>query len=190
MSNQPNVFHYTTRLNLSKILKERTISLTPGFTEMEKPGVWLSTNPDFENFTVSISKTDNILRLRKEREINALGMARIEIDLSKVRVFTINQFKNISKISTRNFKNLSYFANQCNSNMNEWRICFSPIKSSAWKKIELFDQNNSIWKELDFIKADLKKLLVESKQYINFMDNFQKKELNSILDLLNLKTIN
>ncbi|MGE4518417.1 MAG: hypothetical protein AB7E04_02805 [Desulfobacteraceae bacterium] len=191
MNTQPKVFHYTTRLNLSSILKDRTINLCPGFTEMEKPGVWLSTNPDYENFAASISKADKSFRLRKEREIKALGMARIEIDISMVRIFTIHQYKNISRISTRNFKNLCYFADQCNSDINEWRICFSPISSKAWKKIEILDANSLEWKEIDYSLRDLrelKDLLTNAGQYIEFMSVAQKKRLDSVLDSLTSET--
>jgi len=193
MNTQPKVYHYTTRLNLSEIIKKRVINLSPGFTEMEKPGVWLSTNPDYENFAASILKNDKTLRLRTEREIKALGMARIEINLSMVRIFTIHQYKNISKISTRNFKTLCYFAQQCNSDINDWRICFSPVNSKAWKKIETLDGQTMKWKEIDYSTTDfneLHNLLVKAKHYIDFMSGQQKKELKHSLDLLSLEIKN
>jgi hypothetical protein len=65
MNTHHKVYHYTTRLNLSQILKQRVINVSPGFTEMEKSAVWLSINPDFENFAASVSRADKTLRLRK-----------------------------------------------------------------------------------------------------------------------------
>jgi hypothetical protein len=191
MNTHHKVYHYTTRLNLSQILKQRVINVSPGFTEMEKSGVWLSINPDFENFAASVSRADKTLRLRKEREINALGMARIEIDASVIRIFTIHQYKNISRISTRNFKNLCYFAQQCNSDINDWRICFSPIKTSAWEKIEVFDALSNKWKEIDYSKTnimELKELLLDAKKHIDIMSQDQKKKFGSYLDSLKIKT--
>lgn len=185
--NELKVFHYTTRLNLSQIVRDRTIHMSPGFTEMEKSGVWLSTNTDFENSAASISRSNKTFRIRKESEIKTLGMARVEIDTSMVKVFTMNQYKNISRVSTRNFKNLCYFAAQCKSDINEWRICFSSINSKAWKKIEIFDNLNSEWKDFPFQKTDfdeLKKLLIHTKELLPFMDKKQKEKLTGFLNVI------
>jgi hypothetical protein len=178
--NELKVFHYTTRLNLSQILRDKTINMSQGFTEMEKSGVWLSTNPDFENSAASIARVNNNFRLRKESEIKTLGMARIEINTFDVKIFSINQYKNISRISTRNFKNLCYFAAQCKADINEWRISFSPIKLKSWKKIEIYDNLTRQWKEYKYPKKDfneLKNILIKTKEYIEFMDNKQKEKL-------------
>jgi len=185
--NELKVYHYTTRLNLSQILKDRILHLSPGFTEMEKSGVWLSTNPDFENSAASIARANKTFRLRKESEIKTLGMARIEIDTSLVKIFTMNQYKNISRISTRNFKNLCYFAAQCKADINEWRICFSPINSQAWKKIEIYDNPDREWKEFQFPKKDfneLKNLLIKTKGLIDFMDKEQKEKLTNFINVI------
>lgn len=187
MKNQ-TVYHYTNKLNLKKILRDRAILSSPGFTEWEKPTVWLSTTPHWENSASSIARNrDGSFRKRSIHEVGNLGMARIKIDLEKTRVFTIQQFKNISRISTRNLKRLNEFALECKSNINDWRVSFSDIPLESWEKVEVFDDFKKIWTDFKIDRKDYLELmehLVGLKDLIPVMTSEQKKELNCSLNLI------
>lgn len=181
------VYHYTNKHSLKKILHQGRIIPSAGFTEWEKPALWLSTNPHRENSASSIKKTSSGEFIKRSiHEINNLGIIRIQIDLSKTRIFNIVQFKNISRISTRNLKKLQDFALGCSSDINQWRVSFTPIRKEAWVKVEIFDEVLKKWSEFK-IKKDFSKLqtnLLEIKNLVEFMDIEQREKLIRAMKLI------
>jgi len=181
-----NIYHYTPKFNLSKLLKDGVIKRSQGFSEWEKPAVWLSCESFFENSAFFLHKQNNVLVKRKEREVNSLGKARIKINPSEIRTFTFNQFKNISRISTRNFKTIQQFAEECKSDPNMWRTCFSDIEKQKWEKIEIYNEKKLLWEDYQYLnnslnKPDLFAYLKEIKSLVDYMDSNQKNRLSKQL---------
>lgn len=182
------IYHYTNRLSLKKIIQEKAIVPSSGFSGREKSAVWLSSSKTWEKTASSLAvNPKGGIRKRNIPELEKIGMVRIEIDLSMEKLFNISQYKKISKISQKNFTRLFNYSRECGSDINEWWVSFSSIPIKSFKNIEIYHPHEKIWESFNLdseIKKELKNQLILIKDLINFMTPIQRKRLSLILEKL------
>jgi hypothetical protein len=122
------LYHYTTVENLEKILQcgEIKVSNKLHGKRLESPGVWLSTNHDWD-FIYANGAVKN-------------GRARIEIDRKILgdRVVTWERFKLAYGLSIEESENIERLAFYASANPRDWFIRYSPIYSKLWLSIEIY----------------------------------------------------
>jgi hypothetical protein len=124
------VYHYTTVENLAKILKCGQIKVSEKLNgEKTEPGVWLSTNPDWDYIYA------NGLPIRSK--------ARIEIQRTFDRVVTWDRFKIAYGLPADLSENIERLAFLQGSNPNDWFIRYMPIYSGLWECVEVY--KNGRW---------------------------------------------
>jgi hypothetical protein len=141
------VFHYTTMEKLEHILNDRLIiPATEYVPKNERPVVWFSTNPVWEE-TANKGIMDALGRIsegsREKTHEGAGGLSRIEVPEST----TVNwlTFKLESGIKPILAKRLARTAKKQNSKPSEWRVSFTSVPESEWLSVELFNWEKQIW---------------------------------------------
>lgn len=125
------IFHYTTIENLGKILKCGQIKVSETLHgEKSEPGVWLSTNPDWDYVYA------------KGFPVNS--RARIEIKKAPLdRIVTWDRFKIAYAISKEHAENIEWLAYHKDACPEDWFIRYSPIYSGLWECVEVY--KNGRW---------------------------------------------
>ncbi len=144
------IFHYTTFSKLRKILEDQVIKLTAVYIEPnEKPAVWFSTNPDWEETVrkaIANPETgeqspplsrDALFKVSETDYKGALPV-RIEVD-PELPFLTWKQFKRQSGISKRMALGLEKAATEWGARPKEWFALFFPVAADFWLGVEFWD---------------------------------------------------
>lgn len=145
------LWHYTTDLHFKKISEAGVIGLTNiGIEENEKPAVWFSKDPNWENtvmkkLKVGEEETDPLFR----DGLFQYGVIpiRIEIDCYKVDLVDWRTYKKISGISLEHANKLEYVARGVNASPSDWYASFHSIPAYMWKSVGFW--NGTIWTDHD-----------------------------------------
>ncbi|HEX8564651.1 MAG TPA: hypothetical protein VF648_03210 [Pyrinomonadaceae bacterium] len=146
MSNK-RFWHYTPLINLSKIIESGHIKLSDALVPAwEKPAVWFSTNPFWENTCLKVRKTlfGMPFILTKKQMVEKAGLGRIEVS-PRAAPSSWEQFKKLSRISNKHIKQMLFFANQVQAKPSQWYCNFSPVGSEFWITIEEWSEERQKW---------------------------------------------
>ena len=144
MKNQKEeLFHYTSEVRLSQILKSGHIKLaTACIPKNEKPAAWLSTNPNWEPTATKPSSHSE--KPNKKKNERTIGLARIKVDWTK-DIISYQEFKNTSGVIEAEYHALAKVGRDQGANPDEWYACYRPIENDEWRSVE-------VWREGRWIK--------------------------------------
>jgi len=146
------LWHYTIDRHYNNIVKTGYIKQAViGIDKDEKPAVWLSSNPDWENSvkkTLINQETGEVLKDLGRDELFKLSVdvIRLEVDSSKLRLFNWLQFKEVSGISEKSVRKLESLADEWKDNPLEWYACFEPIYEKDIIGVEVWIEKK--WKNI------------------------------------------
>jgi len=153
------IYHYTSLSHLIEIFKTGKLltSQTEKMLKVKKPGLWFSSNPNWEP---SAFKRFN--DGKKEFDLNTpeefekyIGCARIVTKLNPLFV-TFAKYKHKSKVNPLLWEKMAEIAKSKGSNTNEWYAIFNPLSINTLD-IEVFENGNwiSLKKENGDFDSDL-----------------------------------
>ncbi len=138
------VFHYTVYQVLQEILESGEIKTTAILIgKKEKPAVWFSSNPDWEesaNKPVRNIKTRKLSRPLSRNGLLKKGFPPVRIEVEPTLPFlNWGEFKRKSGISKRMARGLEIVARRDGAKPEEWLALFSPVGAEHWLAIEIWD---------------------------------------------------
>jgi len=142
-------WHYTVYPSFLKILEDGQINYAMRIAN-ERPAVWLSTNPDWEETVrkaIGNRSTGEESEPLSRDELFAEDFipVRLEIDPDSVKLFSWRNFKKNSGASRATIKALEKSAKQWGANPKEWYVCYEPILiTSCLLPIEIWHGNEWI----------------------------------------------
>ena len=136
------LWHYTAELRINEIIESGVIKLATKYLEKrERPAVWLSSNPVWENTaTKMVNDGFNLRQLSLEEMKIHFGLARIEV-IPKDSYITWGKYKYDSGISARFYGMLESEGLRKQANPKEWYASFEPILKHEWLSIEIWKNN-------------------------------------------------
>jgi len=142
-------WHYTPAFRLLQILDSGQINLETRIGNTgEKRGVWVSTNPEWEN-TVKKNDPDTGELLTKEQQIRRFGMARIEVKTLPFQ--TWNKYLHTSGIQKWKWLGMKNQGVAWGGNPDEWYVIYKPISSRYFLSVEVYTDGEWVevkdWKE-------------------------------------------
>lgn len=144
-----SIWHYTIGTRMKMILRDRLIKLaTANVPAGERPVVWFSTNPAWEetaNKGIMTEAGNRVGLTKQETAERGKGLYRIAVS-SDTASFNIYEFRKRSGVSSKMWKGLFLRAEQCGSVPTEWRVSFDPVPSEKWLSVECWDRD--IWRPL------------------------------------------
>lgn len=132
------LWHYTSKDRIDTILDSEVINLaTAGVPDRERPAVWLSSNPIWENTATKGVVENGIRRSVTKDEMDSLcGLARIEVEIFS-GIINWKHFKRVSGIKNSSASALESSGLNKNANPKEWFTSFKPISIDYWIKAEI-----------------------------------------------------
>ena len=170
------VWHYTIFPNAVGIINDREI-LPNGILALhiDVPGVWLSTNPVWEETGWKVLRNIDTGELTPEMPMDELfewGLipVRIEIDPADVPVHSWEDHKRITAMPETLSESLEKTCRERGGNPKEWYVCYEGIPSPCW-----FDPIE-IWTGKEW--ADIETLFSKDKRISNhhLLDKIVRKE--------------
>jgi hypothetical protein len=144
MNEPKKIWHYTIGKHLPKIIESKLIKLAT-IGVREKPAVWFSTNPIWEQTCNKLwqdSITGKLRQLSKE-ETHRYGNGLVRIRIKpEAAPYNFQAFKRISKISNNAAKRLTEKAELWGAKPQEWWVSFESVPQSEWLDIEVWDGMN------------------------------------------------
>ena len=136
--NKLRFYHYTSAGRLPKILESGNIYLSRNYIgKKEKPGVWLTTSPEWERTSTSMIMKDGVLTSLSEEEMYLNhGWGRIEVKPSPSFV-NIKKFGKTSNIDPRVLQSLIQTGIAKGSNPDDWYMSYIPILSRYFLSVEM-----------------------------------------------------
>lgn len=146
-------YHYTTLQCLTQIFDSGYIEPATAYIEKnEKPVVWFSTNPEWEETATKgyIDKETGKQRnaTKQEMKDNAGDLIRIEVPLHLT--VSIRVYEEKSGISEIFWESLVKVAKDAGSNIKGWRVSFKPIPIGHFIKTHYLDLKTNKWKLLKY----------------------------------------
>ncbi len=143
------LWHYTRGDNMRGILQDGTIKLaTAGIMQNERPVVWFSTNPIWEE-TVNgiVIERDGTLKYLDKDETHAEcgGLFRIGV-APETAPYTWEVIKVRARIKPKVAKVLAEIAREKGANPKDWRGTLEPVPREKWIAVESW--NGSEWVSL------------------------------------------
>lgn len=138
---QSRLFHYTVVPYLPSIIRSGAIRLA---TELvppgERPAVWCSYNPEWEETANKCTAYPGgrIVRETRRSTHTRYGLARIEVDPASCP-FDWKVFVARSGVDLNVAESLYKTALKGGARPSEWRVSFKPITSDQWVAIEVYD---------------------------------------------------
>lgn len=143
-----NVWHYTTGQRLADIIISQEIRPATAFVDAnEKPVVWFSTSPDWEEVANKmLQEADGSIQKLSKQETARLASppARICIKPS-VAPYIWEDYVKLSGIRKDIVKSLIEVAEEVGSDVRKWRVSFSPVSISEWIDIEIWNDEAKKW---------------------------------------------
>jgi hypothetical protein len=142
--NNKRIWHYTVYQNWEGILESGFIKTSDTLIESgEKPAVWFSTNPNFEQTARKIiqdTETGEIKLNQGRDELFEAGFQCVRIEVVPTLPF-INwkKYKKISGISKGVAKAMEKVGIEQGANPAEWLALFEPVSLDYCKNIEIWD---------------------------------------------------
>lgn len=153
MKTEKQVWHYTAATKLMQIITSGEIK--PGTILLEKnerPSVWVSANPVWENTATKMARKGSVIKQLTFEEMKThFGLARIEVKFDDSLV-PWSKFKRASRISSTLYHNLERAGYEMRAKPHEWYAVFHSIKMENWISIEVW-QNNSWVKYKNYVEA-------------------------------------
>ena len=146
------IWHYTVGVHLKSILESKQIKpATAYISDNEKPVVWLSSNPNWEETAnKAIMKDGEVISLSRIETAKYCGnLFRIEVD--STLLYNWEYFKNKSGIDKKTSKALEDVAYKQGANPNDWWVCFEPI--SIYDCIDIEILINDKWVSISEYKG-------------------------------------
>ena len=136
------LWHYTAELRIPEIVQSGVIKLATKFLEKrERPAVWLSSNPTWENTATKMANDGFHTRQLSLEEMKLhFGLARIQV-VTKKSYVTWGKFKYDSGISAEFYDFLESEGFRKQANPKEWYASFEPIVKAEWLSIEIWRNN-------------------------------------------------
>jgi hypothetical protein len=137
------IWHYTTWPALEGIFNDGLIKRDRIYLSGEIPGVWLSTNANWEETVrkAIISKKTGLQTIPFSRDDlfkHGITPIRIEIDTKKVNI--VDWKTHCKKLSKNISQSLEVIAKQWGANPIEWRVSYKPIPVKSFiSPIEQWD---------------------------------------------------
>jgi hypothetical protein len=138
------LYHYTTASRLLGILHDRRIKpATAGIDKGERPVVWLSRAPNWEE-TANKSLMDGntgerVLTHGIIEQAEHETPCRLEVDTEGLRLMDWFTFKRKSGVSNATAAHLFAAAVACTANPADWRACFEPIPLEKCCEVETWE---------------------------------------------------
>jgi hypothetical protein len=138
-------FHYTIGDKISVIrregLKPATAFIDPG----ERPVVWFTLAPVWEQTANKIKETSQGLLPASMLETEILGGGLFRIVVDDENMIRWDAWKKLSGVSSRTAKRLEQSAIVAGSRVEDWRVSFEPILPAQFIRIEKYQK--AIWCE-------------------------------------------
>ena len=142
-------WHYTVGARLGAILASQVLRPAEhGVPQGERPVVWFSSNPDWEQ-TANKGMIDNGAHrslTKDETEEFAKGLFRIGVSL-KTAPHNWREYQRLSGAQQKMLRGLVASAISIGANPNDWRVSFERVPSSQWLTVEKW--NGSAWVEVE-----------------------------------------
>ncbi len=146
---QQRLWFYTAQKDLSYLLATGMIMpTTKSVCESEKPTVWLSVNPVWdESANRTCRGNDGHLSLGdKKSTYLQYGLLRIEVE-PDLAPYHWREYVSLSGIDKREVKVLQRTARAHGAKSREWRMTFAAIAAEQWLSIETWDWDTQSWKQ-------------------------------------------
>lgn len=146
------LFHYTVGACLPQIIRSGEIKLATAFVNKgEKPAVWFSTNPVWEqtaNKMLFDKDTGRLINLDKEgTALWGNGLVRIEI-VPEAAPYTWWNYKRLSRAKKKILRGLYEVAMKDGADPKEWRVSFEPVRAEFWLAIEIWSAEKKEWERI------------------------------------------
>jgi len=131
-------YHYTSAGRLPKILESGHIYLSrAGIGKNEKPGVWLTTCPEWERTSTGMILKDGVMKYLSDEEMYTnYGWGRIEVKPS-TGFIDMRKFGRTSNIDPKVFQSMIKTGIEMGSNPDDWYVSYIPILSRYFLSIEM-----------------------------------------------------
>jgi hypothetical protein len=150
------VWHYTVYEYLGRIVESGEIRPSSIVTEGERPVVWFTSNPDWEETANKMIQNVDTgeMHFGTREETQKIGGALIRIQVKpSAAPLSWAQFRELSGVSEKTAKALEKSARKYGSDPNQWRMSFEPVPVSEWIQVEAFHEDEEEWKPL-FVKGE------------------------------------
>jgi hypothetical protein len=144
------IWHYTVGVHLPGIMRSGEIRCATAFVpESEKPLVWFSTNPLWEETANKMYK--DILGTLHEgnKETTAkIGEGLIRIEVSPdAAPYSWKDFKKKKMWTKKIIKGLEKAALKVGANPSQWRMSYYPVPKEKWIAVERWNPEKQTWED-------------------------------------------
>lgn len=137
------IWHYTTWEGLEGIASDGLIKCDRIYLKGEIPGVWLSTNANWEETVrkAIVSKETGLQTVPFSRDdLFKHGITPIRIEINSKKVNIVDWKTHCKKIPKKIIQGLEDAAKEWGANPNEWRVSYKPIPVNSFiSPIEQWD---------------------------------------------------
>lgn len=145
IAEEARVYHYTIGAYLLPIIESDEIRpATAGVPAGERPAVWFSTNPEWEEtankMTARKGKGRVVVATKGTRESTAKGgggLVRIAVR-PEAAPFSWQDYRALSGVAKAHADSLENVARFDGANPDEWRVSFDPVPRSEWIDVEVW----------------------------------------------------
>lgn len=135
------LWHYTPRFNVQKIIESGEIRPTDvGIDKGERPVVWFSSNPHWEetvNVAMGMADGSRVLLTREQMHFRC-GLARFAV-LPDVAPYRWGDFIRLSGVSEQTANGMKRSGERRGSSHYQWFLSFDSVPTSVCQAIEQWD---------------------------------------------------
>ena len=152
------LWHYTVTRRLAKIIETGKITVaSPGIDPKELPGVWFSSNPDFEQTAkkeIRDKSSGAVQHKATREEMFRAGFppVRIEIITDKVRAYDWQTYKKISGISEEAATRWEEAGIKEGADPSEWYVSLQPVALVGGCRFPIEIWNGQQWIDIERAK--------------------------------------
>lgn len=155
------IWHYTVASHYNQIIADGFIKLATLYVNKnEKPAVWLSSNPNYEETvrkTLRDSETGEVMKDLSRDELFEKGVlpVRLEINSSFIKLHTWEDFQKESRINHEVADTLVKVAEKWGAYPEDWYTSFEPISTAnGVLSVECWDGKEWVLLNSEDTKAD------------------------------------
>ena len=151
------LWYYTIQKDLPYLLATGEIMpVNKTVTQQEKPSVWISSNPVWENMSNrSYQEVDGTYRMGDMKTTYLrYGLVRIEI-APEAAVHNWRAYRRLSGVERKELRYLKRLGRQRKARRRDWRMSFVAIPAEQWLLIEVWDWSKQQWRSNEVQPSDL-----------------------------------
>lgn len=149
------LWHYTPAHRLIDIIESGHIKFSIDTFENEKPVVWFSSNPVWENSVVKYVRTEESEKqlITKESMLRICGLGRIEVKYTE-EIITWQLLKEYNGVNPECNDFFEMAGDLFGGNPTEWYASHTQCDMKNWLKIEIW--KNELWQPFEYKDSNKK----------------------------------